>query len=90
MQVYIDGHYLVTYTFSSDRNTDIFLAPLGVRLGRIKFKLYTLIEDKRVRVKEFGYSFSDDSKEPLGMRVVASNFVIDGYGRRYGRSYGRN
>ena len=90
MQVYVDNMFLTSYTFSSDNNFDKMLAPLGVRFNKIKFRLFTLATDKKVRVKEFGYSYSEDSKEALATKVVASGLTVAGYGRAYGRSYGRN
>lgn len=68
-----------------------WLTPLGIRFNRIKFRVYNTEIGKITRIKEFGCSYTLDTKEPLGQQMVDDQPSDSyGYGRSYGRAYGRN
>lgn len=85
MQVYVDGRLEASYLFNSNKKIDKWLAPVGLKFGRIKLRL-TLPSQKVVRIKEFGFSYVNDHKEPLAAVPIES--AVDGYGYDYGQNYG--
>lgn len=88
MEVWVDDRLLTEiYEFSSSNRYDVFPAPLALRFNRIKFRLYTNVSDKKVRIKEFGGSYSEDNKEMLGNTAIERD-VDTGYGFDYGFNYG--
>ena len=92
MEALVDDKTIITVQFNSQQKFQKFLTPLGVRFNRIQFIVYTASANKKVRIKEFGCSYTQDFNEPLGQQIVDDEPLTQeyGYGRSYGRAYGRN
>ena len=92
MEALVDDKAIITVQFNSQQKFQKFLTPLGVRFNRIQFIVYTASANKKVRIKEFGCSYTQDFNEPLGQQIVDDEPLTQeyGYGRSYGRAYGRN
>ena len=88
---YVDDKGIDTLTFDAREKFVKFLTPLGIRFNRIKFRVFNAQTNKIVRIKEFGCSYTLDTKEPLGQQIVDDQAITGsyGYGRSYGRAYGR-
>ena len=90
METIIDGKSMGTLTFNPRVPFEKWLTPLGIRFNRVKFKISNSETNHITRIKEFGCSYSLDTKEPLGQQMVDDQSSTYGYGRAYGRAYGRN
>jgi len=92
MTVFVDKVVVGSFIFNTTDIITKFLTPLGIRFNRVKFRVLNTEDNKIIRVKEFGCSYTPDTKEPLGQQMVDDEPITEqyGYGRSYGRAYGRN
>lgn len=92
MQVWVDDRQLdEVYEFNPSNRYDVFLAPLAIRFNRIKFRLFRSQNGNKIRIKEFGCSYSEDNKEMLGNTAIERDALAEapsGYGFDYGQNYG--
>jgi len=85
MQVYADDWHVGDYIFNSNERFSKWLSPAGLRFNKVKLRIIIPIES-HIRVKEFGFSYTPDVAEPLG--IVPVNIAESGYGFDYGNNYG--
>jgi len=85
MYVYVDNWLMGSRIFNTGR-VDKWLSDLGVRFGKIKFKI-VIPAGKKVRISEFGCSYVLDSKEPLGN--IYYEDLGAGFGSEFGTEFGQ-
>ncbi len=81
MFVYADDWLVSVYIFNGNKKLDKRLSPVGVRFNRLKLRIMASY-GKHIKIKEFGFSYSPDFAEPLGIEPV--NIAESGYGFDYG------
>jgi len=87
LHIYYDDKYLGYNTFDSSRPFDKYLLPYGVKFNRVKLEVQIVQNGKKVFIKEFGVSYSKDSRMPLGSRVVDAP-PETGFGSEFGTEFG--
>lgn len=83
--LWVDG-YSVLYnnvdTFAKFMN---MLSPLGTRFHSVKIEV--IMDTNDIKIKEFGFTYSPDSRDKLGSFIVPEQEGA-GYGFNFGNSYG--